>query len=98
MSLGAYIRESLREKVLAESKSVEEWWDRLPGKRRLKVVAILGLSKGRAKVIYSKLNPDEQSEISAYFKKYKGKVEGTEGTDDTLNESMQRNEASLSRD
>jgi len=75
-----YVEKSLREivlgDVLAEAKSVDDWWDKLPGKRRSRVVSILGMSKGKDKSLFSKLEPDEQEEISAYYRKYKGKVEG----------------------
>jgi len=85
MDLRNYVRESLKQRatgndvVLAEAKSVEAWWDRLPGKRRKKVVDILGMSKGKDSNQYTKLDADEQAEISAYYKKHKGKVEGFEG-------------------
>lgn len=83
MGLEKYIRESLREivlgdDVLVESKSVGDWWDKLPGKRREKVLDILGMNKGKDTRIFDKLDPEDQSEISAYFKKYKGKVEGVD--------------------
>ena len=64
------------EEILAESKSAEEWWDRLPGKRRKRVSVILGMSKGKDRVPFKKLDNGAQSEIEAYFVKHKGKVEG----------------------
>jgi len=81
MDVKEMVHEGLRKEVfkdgevLAEGKSVEQWWDRLPGKRRAKVVGILGMSKGKNNSVFGKLDPDEQAEISAYFKKHKGKVE-----------------------
>jgi hypothetical protein len=78
---------SLRDEVFVEAKT-GEWWDRLPGKRRNKVVAILGLDKGKSKTLYDKLDSDEQSEVSAYFKKHKGRVEGFEDEgEDVLSEA-----------
>jgi len=84
------IREVLREVVLgrkeslAESKSVTSWWDNLPGKRRRKVVDILGMSKGKDNKLFGKLDSDEQSEIRAYFEKHKGKVEAIELADNMM--------------
>lgn len=62
--------------VLAEGESASSWWDALEASDKKKVVGILGLSKGKDKASFSKLDDDEQSEITAYFKKHKGVVEG----------------------
>jgi hypothetical protein len=62
--------------VLAESKGASSWWDALEVSDKKKVVDILGLSKGKDKASFSKLDDDEQSEITAYFRKHKGVVEG----------------------
>ena len=80
MSQKKYIHDFLKKEVLdnfAESKSVGSWWDNLPGKRRKKVVGILGMSKGKDNSLFDKLDPDEQAEISAYFGKHQGRVESS---------------------
>jgi hypothetical protein len=59
----------------AEGKTVSSWWDKLPGKRRQRVIDILGLGKGKDKRLYQKLDADEQDEIASYYSKHKGKVE-----------------------
>lgn len=90
MDMRVYVRESLLKSAtgndvqLTEAKSVEAWWDRLPGKRRKKVVNILGMSKGKDGKLFAKLDADEQAEISAYYKKHKGKVEGFEDEGEPL--------------
>lgn len=85
------IKEVLREYIeqisLMEAKSAEAWWDRLPGKRKAKVVGFLALDKKSGKKIFSKLDADERSEIEAYFVKHKGKVEGVENGGKSLEEA-----------
>ena len=79
-----FIEESLSRvlvEVLVEGKSPTQWWDKLKAADRKKVVDILGLGKGKEKSSFSKLDDDEQSEITAYFRKYKGVVEDL-GDDD----------------
>ncbi len=83
MDLFENVEESLRRRVMAgqfspvvESKNkVAAWWDILPGKRKDKVCEYLGLSKSEKKM-FGKLSPSTQSELEAYFAKYKGRVEG----------------------
>jgi len=65
--------------LIQEAKGVGDWWDKLPGKRKQKVVQILALDKNSNRKLFSKLDADEQSEIEAYFKKHKGRVESVEG-------------------
>jgi hypothetical protein len=79
------IRRTLRENVLGEDYLAEAkssgaggWWDGMSRKSKGKVVSVLGLSKGKDKVSFSKLSPGEQSEVDAYFMKHRGKVEGVE--------------------
>lgn len=85
------IRESLRVVALdeksnfTESKNVENWWDTLPGKKRLKVLDILGISKGRDVKLFEKLEPGMQAEISAYFGKYGGQIESVESLGEDRN-------------
>lgn len=80
------LRESIEQISLCEAKSAEDWWDRLPGKRKAKVVGFLALDKKSGKKIFSKLDADERSEVEAYFAKHKGKVEGIEDGGKSLDE------------
>lgn len=71
----------LGEETLVEAKSVDVWWEKLPGKLRRKVCDILGLDKGEDIKVFSKLSPSAQDEVASYFRKHKGRVEGVEGYD-----------------
>lgn len=88
--LSQFVESTLRKHALAEVKSsdkADSWWDNLPGKRKKKVVNVLGLSKGKDVSLFSKMSPGEQSEIEAYFVKHQGKVEGLDDEGNELDES-----------
>lgn len=81
-SMKEFVRSTLRKYALAEVKNsgnASSWWDHLPGKRKKKVVAVLGLSKGKDRALFARLSPGEQDEIRTYFTKHQGRVEDVEG-------------------
>lgn len=76
--LKQFVESTIRKHALAEVKSegnVETWWDKLPGKRKSKVINVLGLSKGKDKSVFLNLTDSEKNEVSAYFLKHHGRVE-----------------------
>lgn len=73
---------------LAESKSVADWWESLPGRRRRKVCDLLGISKGKDVADYDSLDDDEKSEVEAFFVKHKGKVEDEEFGGQVVDEAI----------
>jgi len=78
------LKQKLRKRggSFGESKigGVIGWWDGLTAKKKLKVVAILGLSKRDAKA-FLKLARSTQLEVEAYYAKHKGKIEGVDSFD-----------------
>jgi hypothetical protein len=72
------LSESNSDQLLRESKNAEVWWDKLPGKRKKKVVSILGLDTNLTRKLFSQIDAEDQSEIEAYFTKHKGRVESIE--------------------
>jgi len=84
----SFVRDFLRSETLGKNlaeikkglaKNPEDWWTNLPGKMKRKVCDILGLSKGKDIADFSSFEDGEQNEISAYFEKHHGVVEGFEG-------------------
>jgi hypothetical protein len=87
MEMKSFVRDSLRRAMENEdvelfeikkgsAKNVESWWENLPGKLKRKVCDILGLDKGRDLSGFDTFDSSEQDEISAYWKKHKGVIEG----------------------
>ena len=84
--LNESVKKSLRASVLGvgfveakKRESVEAWWNGLPGKKRGRLCEILGLDKGKSRVLYGKLRAAEQDEVASYFRKHGGIVESSSG-------------------
>jgi hypothetical protein len=87
MEMKSFVHDFLRSEILGKNlaeikkgsaKNPEDWWTNLPGKMKRKVCDILGLSKGKDIADFGSFDDGEQDELSAYFKKHGGLVEGFE--------------------
>lgn len=83
-----WIRDELARRVhgaIGESRKddVEAWWDTLPGKKKRRLIDILGLPSIAGKS-FSRLDDAVRAEINAYFEKYDGIVESYQGGTDAF--------------